>query len=265
MSLPKALLVATLSLTLSACASTGSESRGSREPRPTAERGEAAPRNEPAELQVKLGRGYMDKGEYEVAHEKLERAIRLDPKSVDAHTLMAVLFERINRPKFAEKHYRRAVELDPDDGSTNNNMGGYLCRLGRYDEADTYFQRALDDPFYKTPGAAYSNAGLCAAQAGNAEKSEAYFRKSLEANPRDSAALFELALSSFRRNDFMRARAFIQRFEAASQPDASALDLAAQIEDRLGDKAAAAKYRERLKTEFPDYQPGAANQESSSP
>lgn len=262
MSLLRTLLVAAMSLALCACASTGG---GAREPRPSAKSGEKPERNDAAELQVKLGRGYMDKGEYEIAHEKLERAIRLDPKSVDAHTLMAVLFERIDRSKFAEKHYRRAVELDPDDGSTNNNIGAYLCRLGRYDEADTYFQRALDDPFYKTPGAAFSNAGLCAARAGNAEKSEAYFRKSLDANPRDTAALFELALSSYRKNDFMRARAFIQRYEAAAKPDASALDLAAQIEERLGDNAAAAKYRERLKTEFPDYQPGAANQESSSP
>jgi type IV pilus assembly protein PilF len=121
---------------------------------------------------------------------------------------MAVLFERIDRSKFAEKHYQRAVELDPEDGSTNNNFGAYLCRLGRYDEADTYFQRALDDPFYKTPGAAYANAGVCAARAGNAEKSESYFRKALEANPADSAALYELALANFRKGDFMRARAF---------------------------------------------------------
>ncbi|HKY88126.1 MAG TPA: type IV pilus biogenesis/stability protein PilW [Pseudorhodoplanes sp.] len=250
--------IAALSLALGACASSGGQTAGVKS-------GAPAEKNDAAELQVKLGRGYMDKGEFETAHEKLERAIQLDPKSVDAQTLMAVLYERIDRPKLAEKHYQRAVELDPTDGSTNNNFGAYLCRLGRYDQADTYFQRALDDPFYKTPGAAFSNAGLCAAQAGNVEKSEAYFRRSLEANPKDTVALFEMAQSSFRKSDFMRARAFIQRYEASSQPDASALDLAARIEERLGDKAAAAKYRERLKTEFPDYQPGAANPESSSP
>lgn len=260
MSLPSALLAVAVSLALAGCAASGGSA-----PRPGAKNEVRTPASEAAALQIKLGRGYLDKGEYETAHEKLERAIELDPKSVDAHTLMAVLFERLDRPQFAEKHYRRAVELDPEDGSTNNNFGAYLCRLGRYEEADGYFQRALQDPFYKTPGAAYANAGVCAARGGQAQKSESYFRKALQANPNDSAALYELALAHYRKGDFMRARAFIQRFEAASRPDATALDLAARIEERLGDAAAAAKYRERLKTEFPDYEPDTANLGSNSP
>ncbi len=260
MSLPRAGLALAVMMVLVACAASGGSA-----PRPTAKSHESSPANDAAALQIKLGRGYMEKGEYETAHDKLERAIELDPKSVDAQTLMAVLFEQIDRPQFAEKHYRRAVELAPDDGSTNTNFGAYLCRLGRFDEADGYFQRALRDPFYKTPGAAYSNAGLCAARAGDAQKSEAYFRKALEANPNDAAALYELAMTSFRKSDNMRARAFFQRFEAVSSLDASALDFAAQIEERLGDTAAAAKYRARLKTEFPDYEPRAITQGSNSP
>ena len=58
---------------------------------------------------------------------------------------------------------------------------------------------------------------------------------------------------------------FFQRFEAVSSLDASALDFAAQIEERLGDTAAAAKYRARLKTEFPDYEPRAITQGPNSP
>lgn len=218
-----------------------------------------------AEDQVKLGRGYMDQRQYEIAHQKLEKALQLDPSSVDGNTLMALLYERIDRAKLSEKYYRRAVELDPEDGSTNNNFGGYLCRAGRFDEAETYFQRALDDPFYATPGAAAMNAGVCASLAGDAARAEKYFRRSLEANPNDPATLYEMALLSFRKDDFLRARAFMQRFESTGRSDAAALDLAAQIEDRLGDAAAAGKYRERLKTEFPDYEPGTPTRGSNSP
>lgn len=244
-----------LSAALVACASTG-------KPR---SKQQDSPSQNASEVQVKMGQGYMDQGKFETAHEKLERGLELDPNSVDGHTLMAVLYERIDRPKLSEKHYKRAVELDPDDGSTNNNYGGYLCRNGRYAEADTYFLRALDDPFYKTPGAAYANAGLCAARAGNAAKSEAYLRKSLETNPNDGGTLYQMALMHFQKKDYMRARAFIQRYESGTQPEASALDLAAQIEARLGDTAAAAKYRERLKAEFPDYEPGPVTGGSTTP
>ena len=158
---PKALFAVMLALFLTGCAATGGETRSGAKSSPK------APRNDAAELQIKLGRGYMEKGEFETAHEKLENAIRLDPRSVDAQTLMAVLYERINRPQLSEKFYQRAVELDPEDGSTNNNFGAYLCRLGRFDEADGYFLKALNDPFYKTPSAALSNAGVCAARAGH--------------------------------------------------------------------------------------------------
>ncbi len=222
-------------------------------------------KNRAAAVQIEIGRQYMDRGNFETAHEALEKALKLDPDSVDANTLMAVLYERINRAPGAEKYYRRAAELDPEDGSTNNNFGAFLCRLQRFDEAEKYFLKALDDPFYKTPQTAYSNAGVCAARAGDVAKAESYFRKSLEADPKDAGALYEMALISYKKNDLMRARAFIQRFESINPPDASALDLALQIESRLGDTTAAAKYRERLKSEFPDYEPGTVTGESNSP
>jgi type IV pilus assembly protein PilF len=49
----------------------------------------------------------------------------------------------------------------------------------------------------------------------------------------------------------MDARAFIERRIAAAPVDASVLQLAADIENRLGDKAAAERYRQRLRAEFP--------------
>ena len=256
MSLPRFLLFVALAL-LVGCASGGTARKKAS--------GGKTENQQASEIQVKLGRGYLEQRQFETAHQKLEKALALDPNSIDGHTLMAVLYERIDRAKLSEKHYRRAVELDPEDGSTNNNMGAYLCRLGRYPEADVYFQKALDDPFYSTPGGAAANAGVCASLAGDHARAEQYFRKSLETNPNDPSLLYEMALLNFRREDFLRARAFMQRFEAAGRPDAAALDLAAQIEDRLGDAAAAAKYREKLKTDFPDYEPGTVSRGSNSP
>jgi type IV pilus assembly protein PilF len=256
MSLHKLLLTAAIALALGGCGA--SSAPRTKSTQPTA-------RQDAAEVQVKLGRGYMEQGKFETAHEKLERALELDPTSVDGNTLMAVLYERIDRPALAEKHYRRAAELDAEDGSTNNNLGAYLCRLSRFDEADAYFRKALDDPFYATPQAALSNAGVCAVRAGAGDKAEAYFRRSLEINPRDPASLYELALLNFKKGEFMRARAFVERFESGGKPDASMLELAAKIEEQLGDAKAAAKYRDRLKTEFPNHAPGPASEGSKSP
>ncbi len=226
---------------LAGCASGGGT-------RPTAE-----PNQQAAALQVKLGQGYLNQGELETARDKLQRALELDPRSVDAHTVMAVLQERIARHEIAEMHYRRAVELKPDGGAGNNNYGTFLCGRGRYDEAQPYFARAVQDPFYRTPAVAYANAGFCALKAGRVEEAETSLRSALEFEPRNAGVLFELARLHLQRGDTMRARAFLQRYEAISDGDPEALALGAELEQRTGDAAAESRYRDELQRRFPDH------------
>lgn len=210
---------------------------------------------EAASLQVKLGRGYMDQGDLETALERLQRALQLDPRNVDAYTLMGVLHERIRRPAKAETYYRQALRLAPDNGEVNNNFGAFLCGTGRYQEADAYFIKALDDPFYRSSSGALANAGVCALKAGDANKAEDYFRRVLDYQPNHVTALFELARLSYLKHDDMRARAFLQRLETGAQIDPVMLDLGQRIETRIGDTSAANRYAKRLKNDFPDYQP----------
>lgn len=242
-------------LSLAACGGTASSTK-----RPA-----DAPGRSAADMQVQLGQGYLQQGKLETAQERLQRALKLDPKNVDAHTMMAVLNERIGRPEMAEKFYRSAAELKPDGGAVNNNYGAFLCGKGRYDEADVYFQRALADPFYKTPGDAYGNAGTCAAKAGQSDKALGYFRSALETQPKNAMALFEMARINYEKNDNLRARAFMQRLEAVAPPEPAILELGERIELRLGDKTAAKNYRDRLKQEFPDYEPVTTTEGSPSP
>ncbi|MGQ0798709.1 MAG: type IV pilus biogenesis/stability protein PilW [Pseudomarimonas sp.] len=209
-----------------------------------------------AELQVRLGQGYLSEGELETARDKLKRALELNPSSVDAHTLMAVLSERINRPEAAEEFYLKATKLKPEDGSVNNNYGAFLCSVGRFDEADPYFQRAIEDPFYRTPAVASTNAGVCAMKAGRLDRAEAFLRKSIELQPKNSTALFELAGIHLKKGDLLRARAFLQRYEAnVDAVSAEALDLGALIEEKMGNAEGAASYRSRLARDFPQYMP----------
>lgn len=220
---------------------------------------------EAAELQVKLGRGYLEQGDLEIAMEKLQRALQLDPRSVDAHTLLAVLNERIGRREQADGFYRKAERLAPDNGEVNNNLGAFLCGGGRYQEADAYFVKALADPFYRSPATALTNAGVCAVKAGNAVRAEDYFRRVLAIQPDSATALFELARMNHVRGDSLRARAFLQRLEAVLPGDPLVLDLGRRIETRLGDADAARRYAGRLENEFPDYVPDASLEGPNSP
>ncbi|UXI66607.1 type IV pilus biogenesis/stability protein PilW [Tahibacter amnicola] len=205
-----------------------------------------------AEVNVSLGQRYLEQGKLELALEKLQKALEYDASNTNAHTVIAVLYERINDPKRAEQHYRRASELSPKLGAVNNNYGAFLCRSGKLDDAARYFEKALADPFYKTPDVARTNAGTCYLQGERLDPAEQQFRKALEINPTNAEALYQLARVLFQKNDYLRARAFLQRFDALGQASPDALLLGRDIEEKLGNTREANEYTKRLKTEFPD-------------
>lgn len=204
-----------------------------------------------AETNTSLGRQYMDRGEYEVALEKLKRAVAYDKTYAPAHTMLAVLYETIGQMDEAGAEYRKAVQYDPKDGSVNNNYGAFLCGTGKQKEAERYFLTAVDDPFYDTPAIALSNAGSCALATGDLDKAESFLRQSLEYDNQLGAALLPMAEVSYRKESYLRARAFLQRFEAVSPTTRDSLSLGYNIETRLGDQASAERYRLELMERYP--------------
>lgn len=212
-------------------------------------------RQDAAHVRVELGQRYMQQGKLELALENLQKALQYDDNYVDAHTVIAVLYERIGNVEEAGKHYKRAVELAPKSGDTNNNYGQFLCAEGQYDEAQKYYVQAMRDPFYKTPAVLYANAGVCLIDHGGGarlDEAETDFRRALEVDPKNALALYYMAKTLYGKNDFFHARAFIQRFEALGHADPSALLLARSIEVKLGHADAARAYADRLRKDFPD-------------
>lgn len=216
-----------------------------------------------AETNTALGRSYMDRQQYEIALEKLKRALAHDPTYAPAHTLLGVLYETIGENDLAGNEFKLGVKYDPTDGMVNNNYGAFLCRNDREKEADLYFQAAIRDPFYATPGVAYSNAGSCALAADDLDKAEAYLRKSLEFDDKSPDSLLAMAEVSYRKSSFLRARAFMQRYEAVGPKTEESLSLGFRIESNLGDQASAERYRQELARRYPDAQSvgGSANRE----
>ena len=218
-----------------------------------------------ARIHTELGQQYMANGDLKTAMDKLVKALQFDENYAPAHTVMAVLDERINRPEQAEEHYRRAVQLEPDKGGPNNNLGTFLCRIGKGAEAIGFFKRALKDPFYDTPDVALTNEGICQLRMNDRAGAEASQRKALDANPQNGDALLHLAKVLYLNNDAFRARAFIQRFDALGQPSATALKLGHDIETRLGNTDAAQTYLRRLQSQFPDSEQAHALDAPASP
>jgi type IV pilus assembly protein PilF len=248
---PEALLrsfALVLALVLAACQTTGGGGANLKKDSAASEKVEAA------RVHTELGQKYMQQGKLEIALDNLNKALAYDSDYVNAHTVIAVLYERIGDPKQAEEHYRRAAQIKSKGGNELNNYGAFLCKVGRYDEAAGYFDRAVADPFYKTPEVALTNAGTCLLKGGKRDQAEVVLRKALDRSPDNPEALFQLASALYEKGEYFKARAFMQRFESVGQARPESLMLGRNIELRLGNGNGASDYTRRLLQSFPESQ-----------
>jgi len=192
----------------------------------------------------RLGAGQLDEAETET-----RKALKADP------TLLGMIQEQRGHAAQAGGFYAKAVALAPIRGAALNNYGAWLCGNGRAAESLPMFDRALADRGYATPVAALANAGSCALTAGQTARAERDLTRALELDPSSPVALAAMAKSEYRAGRYLQARAFSERRLAVAPASVQLLQLASQIEQKLGDTAAAARYVQRIGTEFPQGRP----------
>lgn len=206
---------------------------------------------------AELGLGYLRQGNLEMALTKLKRALEIDDDNPEANHYIAEVYNKLGEKALAERHYRRAVRLSPNNPMVQNNFGAFLCKEGKLAEAEEYLLRSVTESRNRNPALVYENIGLCAYRGGERNKAEEYFRKALDKQPELAKSLYYMAVLSYDKKDYLRARAFIQRYEAVTNHVPQSLRLAARIEQAMGDQNAADKYLATLRQNFPN-----ANDES---
>lgn len=235
---PKSLNLIVLVFFLSACVSRESTQAG--QDKQTA-----------AAYNLQLGIEYFRQGNLTQAKEKLDRSLLQDPNSAQGHAAAGLLYERLNDISKADQHYSRAVDLEPENGDVTNTYAVFLCRRGERTKGEKLALKAATNALYKTPEAAWFNAGMCVLDAGNASAAESYFRKSLAVNAKFPSALLQLALLKYKSKDALQARGLLERFHSVTQATAESLLLGMRVEHDLGNSFAASEYARRLTSEFP--------------
>ncbi len=235
------ILVLVMSLFLTGCQSMGSSSSNYIAPDPKA-----------AELNMRLGLNYLQRGDYEIALDKLEKALKQDPGLSPAHNTIAVLHQRLGQDDKAEHHFKQAIRYEPTYSEAHNNFGVFLCQAGRYKEAEQSFLEAVKNPLYRSTARAYENAGLCVSRIPDPVLAKSYLRKALQFNPNLSKSLLQMSELHYDEQDYLRARAYIERYRTGAAWSPRALLLAIKIEKQLEDQNAVSSYRVLLKGKFPD-------------
>lgn len=205
-----------------------------------------------ADQNYQLGARYYRNGNYELARDRLERAIEYDSRMVDAHNLHALTMVQLGNDRLATESFNRAVRLAPNNPDVRNAYAVYLCQKEQYDEAVVQFERAIGIIENEETYLMMTNAGVCVSKKPDPEMAEKYFRDALTVRPTHPEALIQMAALQFGNEDSLRARAFLERYLSTNPPTPAVLYLAVQIETQDGNDRAATDYINQLIREFPE-------------
>jgi type IV pilus assembly protein PilF len=162
-----------------------------------------------------------------------------------------MLFARMHDPDKADAEFRTSLRLAPHDPDVVNNYAVYLCQNGRTDEGVKKFQEAAANALYRTPEAAYTNAGVCLRAAKRDDEARAQFVKALQTRPNYGEAAYQLANLQFQHNELAQARGLIDSFLSHFPQTADLLLLGVRVARALGDTAASQKFARKLQLDFP--------------
>lgn len=211
------------------------------------------PDEDDAALQYyQLGARYYRAGNYELARDRLQRALDFNPRMAIAHSTLALTYEQLEIPRLAEEHYRLAVRYEPGNIDVRNTYAVFLCRRGDYDDALEQFDRVVSVAENDNPEIALTNAGVCMAQKPDLELAESYFREALDRKQNYAEALLQMILLKIRDDDLLSARAFLQRYLAQHPATPGILWIAIEVERKMDDDRARREYEDQLIREFPD-------------
>jgi type IV pilus assembly protein PilF len=237
-----------LAVLLAACvSSSGGKNSGNPGSRFKSEETEA---EKAGSLNKQLGTVYLRQGNLALAKEKLERAEKYNPRDPEVHSVLALLYERLDIPKEVDSHYKTAIRLAPDNPQILNNYAVYLCKNGRTDEGVKRFMEAARNPLYRTPELAYSNAGVCLRAAKRYDEAGNAFARALQIRPNFAEGVFQSVDLDMERGQVAKAREQLDRYLASYEATADLLALGVRLSRALGDRVAEEKYTRRLRVEF---------------
>ena len=205
-----------------------------------------------AAANMQLGSAYLQQGNLPIAKEKLERAAAQSPRDPQVRGLLALLYSRMGEDARAEDSFREALRFAPADPDLLNNYAVFLCSHGRADEGVKRFEQSAANPLYRTPWAAYANAGVCLRGAKRTAEAGARFERALQVRPDYAEALVQLADLDLSEGRSDRALSRVQGFLGRNPPTPDVLLLGWRAAIAEHDKVAAAQLAWRLQTEFGD-------------
>jgi type IV pilus assembly protein PilF len=210
------------------------------------------PSESAAKFNTELGVTYMQQGNLALAQEKLERALKQNPRDANVHVSLGMLNERLGETRKADQHYNTALKLAPGSPEITNTYAVFLCKNKRVEEGVKKFDAVAANRLYRAPEVALTNAGVCLRGDKRLDEAEQRFNAAIKARPNYSEACLQLASLHLERGRVADARQVIETYNNSFLPNADVLLFGVTVARAAKDKVLEDRYARKLRTDFPD-------------
>lgn len=235
-------------MTLSACVTT-TERVFSNDPSP----------EETLERRVELARQYIGQGDWANAKRNLALAVEIDPRNAEVHEAFGLVYQSTGEYELAEDSYEEALRLDRGFSRARNNYAAFLYSQERFREAEQQLQYVIKDTLYPARPQAFVNLGRCQLQLFKPVEAEASFMRALAMDRTNTIAMLEVAELRYDAGDYDSALRYYGTYRTILRQQSSrGLLLGIKLARATGDKDAESSYALALTNLYPSSEEYAA-------
>ncbi|GAB5414859.1 MAG: hypothetical protein Cons2KO_24620 [Congregibacter sp.] len=205
------------------------------------------------EQRVALARQYIGQRNWEDAKRNLKVAADMDSSNAEVFEAFALVYQSTGEFELAAESFQRAIKLDADFSRARNNYAAFLYSQERYREAEAQLSRVVKDTLYTARPQAFLNLGLCRLQLFDPTGAEEAFLRTLAMQRDNSTALLEVAQLRLEADDSRNARLYYEEYRnVVRQQSARGLWFGVRLARATGDEDAESSYGLALRNLYPN-------------
>lgn len=168
------------------------------------------------EARKELAGIYLDKKQYDLAIEQIDKALKTSFFDEDLYLLQGLYYEDTGNIDRAVSSYDKILEITPRSSRANNNLGGIYLNNGNLDKAEVFLRRAVRiNPLLYEP---YLNLAKLNYKREEINAAVSFYEKALSLNPHLNEAILALAQIYKGQGDVKRAINILKRAAGPDEP-----------------------------------------------
>ncbi|OZG74097.1 type IV pilus biogenesis/stability protein PilW [Hahella sp. CCB-MM4] len=171
-----------------------------------------ASKSKAVEQYVQLGLAYFQNQEFELATEKLSRALEIEPSNSMAHAALGLVYQAQTEPEHAEREFTTALKHDPGYTRGRTYYAAFLFQEGRLKESLEQFKLASQDIRYEARPQVFSNLGLIHVKLGQLDEAIEAYEKALTLRRDQPSVYLSLATLQYQVHNLKKADRYYQTY-----------------------------------------------------